>query len=106
VLQYQTFMFSEGFPRMLAATAAGNPGGRGRPGPLERTADPNAPGAATACPRLAACRQIVMGVAMACMLVTAAVHARARRPVWIAVFGALTGLSALAALFLGVLLAG
>jgi hypothetical protein len=25
VLQYQTFMFSQGFPRMLAATAAGNP---------------------------------------------------------------------------------
>jgi hypothetical protein len=26
VLQYQTFMFSQGFPRMLAATAEGNPG--------------------------------------------------------------------------------
>ena len=26
VLQYQTFMFSQGFPRMLAETAAGNPG--------------------------------------------------------------------------------
>ena len=26
VLQYQSFMFSQGFPRMLAATAAGNPG--------------------------------------------------------------------------------
>ena len=38
--------------------------------------------------------------------VTAALHARARNPRWIAVFGALTGLSALAALFLGVLLAG
>ena len=25
VLQYQSFMFSQGFPRMLAATAAGNP---------------------------------------------------------------------------------
>jgi hypothetical protein len=25
VLQYQTFMFSQGFPRMLAETAAGNP---------------------------------------------------------------------------------
>jgi len=37
--------------------------------------------------------------------VTAALLARARKPVWIAVFGALTGLSALAALFLGVLLA-
>ena len=37
---------------------------------------------------------------------TAALHARARNPRWIAVFGALTGLSALAALFLGVLLAG
>ena len=38
--------------------------------------------------------------------VTAALHARAQSPRWIAVFGALTGLSALAALFLGVLLAG
>lgn len=38
--------------------------------------------------------------------VTAALHARARRPAWIAVYGALTGISALAALFLGVLLAG
>jgi putative copper export protein len=36
----------------------------------------------------------------------AALHARARSTRWIAVFGALTGLSALAALFLGVLLAG
>ena len=25
VLQYQTFMFSQGFPRMLAATAAASP---------------------------------------------------------------------------------
>ena len=38
--------------------------------------------------------------------VTAALHSRARNPRWIAVFGALTGLSALAALFLGSLLAG
>ena len=38
--------------------------------------------------------------------VTAALHARARKPRWIAVFGALTALSALAALFLGILLAG
>ena len=37
--------------------------------------------------------------------VTAALHARARKPAWIAVFGALTGLSALAALFLGIMLA-
>ena len=37
--------------------------------------------------------------------VAAALHARARKPVWIAVLGALTGLSALAALFLGILLA-
>jgi len=36
----------------------------------------------------------------------AALHARARNPRWIAAFGALTGLSALAALFLGILLAG
>jgi putative copper export protein len=38
--------------------------------------------------------------------VTAALHARARRTVWIAIYGALTGVSALAALFLGILLAG
>jgi len=38
--------------------------------------------------------------------VTAALHARARNPRWIAVFGALTGLSALAALFLGIMLGG
>ena len=38
--------------------------------------------------------------------VTAALHARARNPRWIAVFGALTGLSALAALLLGIMLAG
>lgn len=37
---------------------------------------------------------------------TAALHARARRPLWLAVWGALTGVSALGALFLGVLLAG
>ena len=38
--------------------------------------------------------------------VTAALHARARSPAGLAVFGALTGISALAALFLGILLAG
>jgi putative copper export protein len=38
--------------------------------------------------------------------VTAALHARARVPAGRAVFGALTGVSALAALFLGILLAG
>ena len=38
--------------------------------------------------------------------ITAALHARARSTIWVAVFGALTGISALAALFLGVLLAG
>ena len=38
--------------------------------------------------------------------VTAALHARARSAAGLAVFGALTGLSALAALFLGILLAG
>ena len=37
--------------------------------------------------------------------VAALLHARARRPVGLAVFGALTGLTALAALFLGILLA-
>ncbi|HUZ27345.1 MAG TPA: hypothetical protein VMV07_26645 [Streptosporangiaceae bacterium] len=38
--------------------------------------------------------------------VTAALHVRARGTMGLAVFGALTGVSALAALFLGVLLAG
>lgn len=38
--------------------------------------------------------------------VTAALHARARGPAGRAVFGALTGVSALAALFLGILLVG
>jgi putative copper export protein len=38
--------------------------------------------------------------------VAAFLHARSRRTVWIAIFGALTALSALAAVFLGVLLAG
>jgi len=38
--------------------------------------------------------------------VTAVLHARARGPAGRAVFGALTGASALAALFLGILLAG
>jgi putative copper export protein len=37
---------------------------------------------------------------------TAALHARARSTAGLAVFGALTGVSALAALFLGILLAG
>lgn len=45
---------------------------------------------------------IVVGVSG----VTAALHARARSTMGLAVFGALTGASALAALFLGVLLAG
>jgi putative copper export protein len=38
--------------------------------------------------------------------VTAFLHARARSKLGLAVFGALTGISALAALFLGILLAG
>jgi putative copper export protein len=38
--------------------------------------------------------------------VTAALHARARSAAGLAVFGALTGVSALAALFIGVMLAG
>jgi putative copper export protein len=48
---------------------------------------------------------VVKLIVVAISGVTAALHARARNPRWIAVFGALTGLSALAALFLGVLLA-
>jgi putative copper export protein len=49
---------------------------------------------------------IVKLVVVAISGVTAALHARARSTVWIAVFGALTAVSALAALFLGILLAG
>jgi putative copper export protein len=49
---------------------------------------------------------VVKLIVVAISGITAALHARAKRTVWIAVFGALTGLSALAALFLGVLLAG
>lgn len=49
---------------------------------------------------------IVKLVVVAISGVTAAVHARAKSTVGLAVFGALTGISALAALFLGVLLAG
>ena len=49
---------------------------------------------------------VVKLIVVAISGVTAALHARARKPAWIALFGALTGLSALAALFLGVLLAG
>ncbi len=44
-------------------------------------------------------------VAVAVSGVTAWLHARAKSPAGLAAFGALTGLSALAALFLGVLLA-
>ncbi|MGR6965014.1 hypothetical protein ACU610_11175 [Geodermatophilus sp. URMC 61] len=49
---------------------------------------------------------IVKLVAVAVSGVTALLHARAKSPAALAVYGALTGLSALGALFLGVLLAG
>ena len=49
---------------------------------------------------------VVKLIVVAISGVTAALHARARSTVWLAVFGALTGISALAALFLGILLAG
>jgi putative copper export protein len=49
---------------------------------------------------------IVKLVVVAVSGITAALHARSRSPAGLAVFGALTGISALAALFLGVLLAG
>ena len=49
---------------------------------------------------------VVKLIVVAISGITAALHARARSTTWIAVFGALTGLSALAALFLGILLAG
>jgi putative copper export protein len=49
---------------------------------------------------------VVKLVVVAVSGVTAALHARSRNRTALAIFGALTGLSALAALFLGVLLAG
>jgi putative copper export protein len=49
---------------------------------------------------------VVKLVVVAVSGVTAALHARARSTLGLAVFGALTGVSALAALFLGILLAG
>ncbi len=49
---------------------------------------------------------VVKLVVVAVSGVTAALHARARSTAGLAVFGTLTGLSALAALFLGILLAG
>jgi putative copper export protein len=49
---------------------------------------------------------VVKLIAVAISGVAAALHARAKSPAGLAVFGALTGISALAALFLGVLLAG
>lgn len=49
---------------------------------------------------------IVKLVVVAISGVTAALHARSRSAAGLAVFGTLTGVSALAALFLGVLLAG
>ena len=49
---------------------------------------------------------VVKLIAIAVSGVTAALHARARSTMGLAVFGTLTGISALAALFLGILLAG
>ncbi len=49
---------------------------------------------------------VVKLIAVAVSGVSAALHARAKSKTGLAVFGALAGLSALAALFLGVLLAG
>jgi putative copper export protein len=49
---------------------------------------------------------VVKLIAVVVSGVSAALHARARSKTGLAVFGALTGISALAALFLGVLLAG
>src|SRR5499425_1006483 len=49
---------------------------------------------------------VVKLIVVAISGITAALHARARSTTWVAAFGALTGISALAALFLGILLAG
>ena len=48
---------------------------------------------------------VVKLIVVAISGVSAALHARARSTTWLAVFGTLTGASALAALFLGILLA-
>lgn len=48
---------------------------------------------------------IVKVVVVAASGITALLHSRAKTPVGLAIYGALTGLTALAALFLGVLLA-
>lgn len=48
VQQYQTFMFSQGFPKMLAATAAGNPGPLADPVTWSAHLIGTHPGAATA----------------------------------------------------------
>src|SRR6516165_11912318 len=47
---------------------------------------------------------VVKLIVVAISGVTAALHARARSPAGLAIFGALTGVSALAALFLGIVL--
>ena len=49
---------------------------------------------------------VVKLIVVAISGISAALHARARNPAGLAVFGVLTGVSALAALFLGILLAG
>lgn len=49
---------------------------------------------------------VVKLIVVAISGITAALHTRARSAAGLAVFGALTGISALAALFVGVLLAG
>jgi putative copper export protein len=49
---------------------------------------------------------VVKLIVVAISGITAALHARARSTSWIAVYGALTGISALSALFLGILLGG
>jgi len=49
---------------------------------------------------------VVKLIAVGISGISAALHARARNPAGLAVFGALTGVSSLVALFLGILLAG
>ena len=48
---------------------------------------------------------VVKLIVVAVSGLTAALHARAKTATWLAVFGSLTGISALAALFVGILLA-
>lgn len=76
------------------------------PVPALRTFGTEVPRAAASRFNQVAWAALAVLVATGVWNITAALHARSRSTAGLAVFGALTGISALAALFLGVLLAG